>query len=105
MERLQILSALAVLVLFDDTGGGAGTRPGRQSFTAHADRRWLFRDGRLSYSKVREFTRVVDIVGEHRLCEIGVDCDRFPAGADDLRVSVRGWDADAPAIQTPGVLA
>jgi Domain of unknown function (DUF222) len=32
----------------------------------------LFRDGPLSYSKVRELTRVVDIVGEHRLCELAL---------------------------------
>jgi hypothetical protein len=32
----------------------------------------LLRDGRLSYSKVREITRVVDVVDEHRLAELAL---------------------------------
>jgi len=32
----------------------------------------LFREGRLSYSKVREVTRVVDIVDEHKLCQLAL---------------------------------
>jgi Domain of unknown function (DUF222)/HNH endonuclease len=32
----------------------------------------LFREGRLSYSKVREVTRVVDVVEEQRLCELAL---------------------------------
>jgi Domain of unknown function (DUF222) len=32
----------------------------------------LFRQGRLSYSKVREITRVVDVVDEQRLCELAL---------------------------------
>ena len=32
----------------------------------------LFREGRLSYSKVREVTRVVDVVDEQRLAELAV---------------------------------
>jgi hypothetical protein len=32
----------------------------------------LFREGRLSYSKVREVTRVVDIVDEQKLCELAL---------------------------------
>ena len=32
----------------------------------------LFREGRLSYSKVRELTRVVDIVDEQRLCQLAL---------------------------------
>jgi hypothetical protein len=32
----------------------------------------LFQEGRLSYSKVREVTRVVDVVDEQRLAELAV---------------------------------
>ena len=32
----------------------------------------LFREGRLSYSKVREVTRVVDIVDEQKLCQLAL---------------------------------
>jgi hypothetical protein len=32
----------------------------------------LFREGRSSYSKVREVTRVVDVVDEQRLCELAL---------------------------------
>jgi hypothetical protein len=32
----------------------------------------LFRDGRLSYSKVREVTRVVDVVDETRLAQLAL---------------------------------
>jgi Domain of unknown function (DUF222)/HNH endonuclease len=32
----------------------------------------LFREGRLSYSKVREVTRVVDVVDDQRLCELAL---------------------------------
>ena len=46
----------------------------------------LFREGRLSYSKVREVTRVVDVVDEQKTGRLGVDRDRFPAGSDDLWV-------------------
>jgi Domain of unknown function (DUF222) len=32
----------------------------------------LFREGRLSYSKVREVTRVVDVIDEQRLVQLAV---------------------------------
>jgi hypothetical protein len=32
----------------------------------------LFKEGRLSYSKVREVTRVVDVVDEQRVCELAL---------------------------------
>jgi predicted CoA-binding protein len=42
----------------------------------------LFREGRLSYSKVREVTRVVDVVDEQRLAELALT-----ATASQLAVS------------------
>jgi Domain of unknown function (DUF222) len=50
----------------------------------------LFRQGRLSYSKVRES---------------GVDRDRLLVGADDLGIPGCGRYADRPASQTPDVVA
>jgi hypothetical protein len=55
----------------------------------------LFREGRLSYSKVREVTRVVDVVDEERLCELALTATAsqlarmisgFPS-ADGMRIS------------------
>jgi hypothetical protein len=49
----------------------------------------LFKDGRLSYSKVREVTRVVDVVDEQRLAGVGGHCDRRPISEDDLWIPQR----------------
>jgi hypothetical protein len=54
----------------------------------------LFREGKLSYSKVREITRVVDVVDEHRLAELALTATasqlaRMIAGfrsADGMRI-------------------
>jgi hypothetical protein len=54
----------------------------------------LFREGKLSYSKVREVTRVVDVVDEHRLAELALTATapqlaRMVAGfrcADGMRI-------------------
>ena len=40
----------------------------------------LFREGRLSYSKVREVTRVVDVVDEAAVGRFGVDRHRRATG-------------------------
>jgi hypothetical protein len=55
----------------------------------------LFREGKLSYSKVREITRVVDVVDEHRLAELALTATasqlaRMIAGfrsADGMRIA------------------
>jgi hypothetical protein len=70
LDRFQVVGALAVLGLLDDSRGGAGARPGRQS-TAPAVA-GLFQEGRLSYSKVRKVTRVVNVVDEQRLAELAL---------------------------------
>jgi hypothetical protein len=54
----------------------------------------LFREGKLSYSKVRELTRVADVVDEHRLAELALTATasqlaRMIAGfrsADGMRI-------------------
>jgi hypothetical protein len=38
----------------------------------YADHRRLFGEGRLSYSKVREVTRVIDVVDEKRLARLAL---------------------------------
>ena len=57
----------------------------------------LFREGMLSYSKVREVTRVVDVVDDHRLAELAMTATasqlaRMIAGfrsADGMRIVSR----------------
>src|SRR5829696_4716896 len=58
---------LAVVGLLHEPWGGPGACPGRQGLRGMPTIAGLFREGRLSYSKVREVTRVVDVVDEHRL--------------------------------------
>ena len=54
----------------------------------------LFRDGRLSYSKVREVTRVVDVVDETRLSELALT-----ATASQLARMISGYrSADGARI-------
>ncbi len=65
----------------------------------------LFREGRLSYSKVREVTRVVDVVDETAAGGVGVDRDRVPVGPDDLGLPVRRRAADQPTNHTHSVVA
>jgi hypothetical protein len=81
-------------VLLDDTGGRSGACQGRQGPATDADHCRLFREGRLSYSKVREVTRVVDVVDETRLAELALTATasqlaRMLAGfrcADGMRI-------------------
>jgi hypothetical protein len=65
----------------------------------------LFREGRLSYSKVREVTRVVDVVDEVRLAGLALT-----ATASQLARMISGfrtadWFADQPTNPTQSVLA
>jgi hypothetical protein len=72
LDRVQILGALVVMVLFHDPGVAR-----EHVRVAKALRRMptiarLFREARLSYSKVREVTRVVDVVDEQRLAQLAL---------------------------------
>jgi Domain of unknown function (DUF222)/HNH endonuclease len=81
--------------MFDDTRCCAGTRPSCEGFAPHADDCRTVSGGRLSYSKVREVTRVVDVVDEARLAGVALTATasqlaRMISGfrtADGLRIS------------------
>jgi hypothetical protein len=59
----------------------------------------------LSYSKVREVTRVVDVVDEQRLCELALTATASQLARMISGVPLRRRHADQPAVQTHGVLA
>ena len=66
----------------------------------------LFKDGRLSYSKVREVTRVVDVVDEQRLAGLAVT-----ATAAQLAKMISGFrpalmacgSPSKPSVRWPGM--
>jgi Domain of unknown function (DUF222)/HNH endonuclease len=79
---------LAVVVLFDDSGRGTGARSGAKALRRMPNIAWLFREARLSYSKVREVTRVVDVVDEQRLAKLALT-----ATASQLARMISGFRA------------
>ena len=56
--------------------------------------RTAFRDGRLSYSKVREATRVVDPVDDAQLCELALSATAAQLATTSRRLPHRGRETD-----------
>ena len=72
MDGVQVVGALAVVVLFDDAGVAREHVRVAKALRRMPTVAGLFREARLSYSKVREVTRVVDVVDETRLAGLAL---------------------------------
>jgi hypothetical protein len=84
-------------VLLDDTGAARKHVRVAKALRPTPTIAGLFREGMLSYSKVREVTRVVDVVDDHRRAELAMTATasqlaRMIAGfrsADGMRIVSR----------------